>query len=171
MQALYLNCPELNDLNLNSCKNLHPGAPSDFNILTFMFFRFINQLFMLLITLFICTEKLSLICPNLEYVHASGCEELLIGAIRCQVNTQFRPPSVTSDLLVLQRIPIGRRLKPNLLSFCWTFIYSKKVVLLLTKNQPCFDNTSFFFFFSPTQGTKICYNFQYQIFLSFSFLL
>lgn len=25
MQALYLNCPELNDLNLNSCKNLHPG--------------------------------------------------------------------------------------------------------------------------------------------------
>lgn len=24
-QALYLNCPELNDLNLNSCKNLHPG--------------------------------------------------------------------------------------------------------------------------------------------------
>ncbi|KAL6007335.1 hypothetical protein ACLOJK_032832 [Asimina triloba] len=24
LQALYLNCPELNDLNLNSCKNLHP---------------------------------------------------------------------------------------------------------------------------------------------------
>lgn len=24
-QALYLNCPELNDLNLNSCTNLHPG--------------------------------------------------------------------------------------------------------------------------------------------------
>lgn len=25
LQALYLNCPELNDLNLNSCTNLHPG--------------------------------------------------------------------------------------------------------------------------------------------------
>lgn len=25
MQALYLNCPELNDLNLNSCMNLNPG--------------------------------------------------------------------------------------------------------------------------------------------------
>lgn len=25
MQALYLNCPELNDLNLNACKNLLPG--------------------------------------------------------------------------------------------------------------------------------------------------
>ncbi|XVE77861.1 hypothetical protein DITRI_Ditri13aG0097200 [Diplodiscus trichospermus] len=24
LDALYLNCPELNDLNLNSCKNLHP---------------------------------------------------------------------------------------------------------------------------------------------------
>ena len=25
-QALYVNCPELVDLNLNSCMNLHPGA-------------------------------------------------------------------------------------------------------------------------------------------------
>ncbi|CAA2981930.1 F-box LRR-repeat 17-like [Olea europaea subsp. europaea] len=25
LDALYLNCPELNDLNLNSCGNLHPG--------------------------------------------------------------------------------------------------------------------------------------------------
>ncbi|CAL5435704.1 unnamed protein product [Camellia sinensis] len=24
LDALYLNCPELNDLNLNSCRNLHP---------------------------------------------------------------------------------------------------------------------------------------------------
>ncbi|KAG4946656.1 hypothetical protein JHK87_042663 [Glycine soja] len=24
--ALYLNCPQLNDLNLNSCRNLHPGS-------------------------------------------------------------------------------------------------------------------------------------------------
>lgn len=26
LQALYLNCPELNDLNLNSCRNLHSGT-------------------------------------------------------------------------------------------------------------------------------------------------
>ncbi|KAG4949538.1 hypothetical protein JHK82_042750 [Glycine max] len=25
-KALYLNCPQLNDLNLNSCRNLHPGS-------------------------------------------------------------------------------------------------------------------------------------------------
>jgi hypothetical protein len=25
-QALYVNCPELVDLNLNSCMNLHPGV-------------------------------------------------------------------------------------------------------------------------------------------------
>ncbi|KAK7345829.1 hypothetical protein VNO77_16441 [Canavalia gladiata] len=25
LDALYLNCPQLNDLNLNSCRNLHPG--------------------------------------------------------------------------------------------------------------------------------------------------
>ncbi|KAL2962833.1 hypothetical protein AAZX31_17G166600 [Glycine max] len=25
-EALYLNCPQLNDLNLNSCRNLHPGS-------------------------------------------------------------------------------------------------------------------------------------------------
>lgn len=30
MQALYLNCPELNDLNLNLCKNLHPGMDMTF---------------------------------------------------------------------------------------------------------------------------------------------
>lgn len=27
-QALYVNCPELSDLNLNCCTNLHPGAMS-----------------------------------------------------------------------------------------------------------------------------------------------
>ncbi|XP_021898040.1 F-box/LRR-repeat protein 17 [Carica papaya] len=55
LDALYLNCPELNDLNLNSCTNLHP-------------------------------ERLLLQCPNLESVHASGCPELLVGAIKSQVN-------------------------------------------------------------------------------------
>ncbi|XP_009367749.2 F-box/LRR-repeat protein 17 [Pyrus x bretschneideri] len=55
LDALYLNCRELNDLNLNYCKNLYP-------------------------------ERLVLQCPNLENVHASGCQELLIGAIQSQVD-------------------------------------------------------------------------------------
>ncbi|XP_010936233.2 F-box/LRR-repeat protein 17 [Elaeis guineensis] len=58
LDALYLNCPELNDLNLNSCTNLHP-------------------------------ERLLLQCPNLEHVHASGCQDMLIGAIRNQVLNEF----------------------------------------------------------------------------------
>ncbi|XP_040378244.1 F-box/LRR-repeat protein 17-like isoform X2 [Oryza brachyantha] len=53
IDALYLNCPELNDLNLNSCTNLNP-------------------------------ERLLLQCPNLKNVHASGCHDMLIGAIRNQ---------------------------------------------------------------------------------------
>ncbi|XP_062080866.1 F-box/LRR-repeat protein 17 [Humulus lupulus] len=57
LNALHLNCPKLNDLNLNSCTNLHP-------------------------------EKLSLQCPNLEHVHATGCKTLLIGTIRTQVNNR-----------------------------------------------------------------------------------
>ncbi|GMI98728.1 F BOX-LIKE17 [Hibiscus trionum] len=55
LDALCLNCPELNDLNLNSCKNLHP-------------------------------ERLLLQCPSLQNVHAAGCQELLIGAIKDQVS-------------------------------------------------------------------------------------
>ncbi|PKI67231.1 hypothetical protein CRG98_012372 [Punica granatum] len=58
LDALYLNCPELYDLNLNSCNNLHP-------------------------------DRLLIQCPNLESVHASGCQELLIGAIESQVNNEF----------------------------------------------------------------------------------
>ncbi|XP_077243076.1 F-box/LRR-repeat protein 17-like [Tasmannia lanceolata] len=58
LDALYLNCPELNDLNLNSCINLHP-------------------------------ERLLLQCPNLESVHASGCQDMLIGAIQNQVFNDF----------------------------------------------------------------------------------
>ncbi|MQL80762.1 hypothetical protein Taro_013214 [Colocasia esculenta] len=54
LDALHLNCPELNDLNLNSCRNLHP-------------------------------ERLLLQCPNLEKVHASGCQKLLIRAIHNQI--------------------------------------------------------------------------------------
>ncbi|KAK3146696.1 hypothetical protein QOZ80_3BG0270380 [Eleusine coracana subsp. coracana] len=58
IDALYINCPELNDLNLNSCTNLHP-------------------------------ERLLLQCPNLKNVHASGCQDMLIGAIRNQVLNEF----------------------------------------------------------------------------------
>ncbi|KAL6893524.1 hypothetical protein ACP4OV_007622 [Aristida adscensionis] len=58
IDALYVNCPELNDLNLNSCTNLHP-------------------------------ERLRLQCPNLKNVHASGCQDMLIGAIRNQVLNEF----------------------------------------------------------------------------------
>lgn len=54
MQALFLNCPELKDLNLNLCSNLHP-------------------------------ESLVLQCPKLQLVYASGCQDLLTGAIRKQV--------------------------------------------------------------------------------------
>ncbi|XP_078149841.1 RNI-like superfamily protein isoform X1 [Carex rostrata] len=58
LEGLYVNCPELEDLNLNSCTNLHP-------------------------------ERLLLQCPSLLEVHASGCEDMLIGAIRNQVLNEF----------------------------------------------------------------------------------
>ncbi|PUZ37903.1 hypothetical protein GQ55_9G155200 [Panicum hallii var. hallii] len=58
IDALYVNCPQLNDLNLNSCTNLHP-------------------------------ERLLLQCPNLKNVHAAGCQDMLIGAIRNQVPGNF----------------------------------------------------------------------------------
>ncbi|KAF4358102.1 hypothetical protein F8388_009385 [Cannabis sativa] len=57
LNALYLNCPELIDLNLNSCTNLQP-------------------------------EKLSLQCPKLECVHATGCKTLLVGTVQTQVNNR-----------------------------------------------------------------------------------
>uniref|UniRef100_A0ACD5W862 Uncharacterized protein n=1 Tax=Avena sativa TaxID=4498 RepID=A0ACD5W862_AVESA len=58
IDALYVKCPELHDLNLNSCTNLHP-------------------------------ERLLLQCPNLKNVHAFGCQDMLIGAIRNQVLNEF----------------------------------------------------------------------------------
>ncbi|KAG0474033.1 hypothetical protein HPP92_015890 [Vanilla planifolia] len=58
LDALYLNCPELDDLNLNLCINLHP-------------------------------ERLLLQCPTLKNVHASGCHDMLIGAIKNQVLNEF----------------------------------------------------------------------------------
>ncbi|KAK1287794.1 F-box/LRR-repeat protein 17 [Acorus calamus] len=58
LDALYLNCPELNDLNLTSCTNLHP-------------------------------ERLLLQCPSLEHVHASGCQDTLVGAIQSQILNDY----------------------------------------------------------------------------------
>ncbi|KAL9331824.1 hypothetical protein ACSQ67_001434 [Phaseolus vulgaris] len=58
LDALYLNCTQLKDLNLNSCRNLHP-------------------------------ERLLLQCPSLENVHASGCHDMLTGAIQSQVCNAF----------------------------------------------------------------------------------
>ncbi|QCD97694.1 F-box and leucine-rich repeat protein 2/20 [Vigna unguiculata] len=58
LDALYLNCTQLKDLNLNSCTNLHP-------------------------------ERLLLQCPSLENVHASGCQDMLVGAIQSQVCNAF----------------------------------------------------------------------------------
>ncbi|ESQ45004.1 hypothetical protein EUTSA_v10010227mg [Eutrema salsugineum] len=55
LDALFLNCPELKDLNLNLCSNLQP-------------------------------ESLVLQCPKLQLVYASGCQDLLTGAIRKQVS-------------------------------------------------------------------------------------
>ncbi|XP_072987979.1 F-box/LRR-repeat protein 17 [Typha latifolia] len=75
LDALYLNCPELNDLNLNSCTNLHP-------------------------------ERLLLQCPNLENVHASGCQEMLIGAIRNQVLNEF---SAAENILPCKRLADGSK--------------------------------------------------------------
>ncbi|GMN48899.1 hypothetical protein TIFTF001_018072 [Ficus carica] len=84
LDALYLNCPELNDLNLNSCRNLHP-------------------------------ERLVLQCPILESVHASGCEELLIGAIHSQVNN--RSDSVENVLLCKRFADGSKRIRlPEFLS-------------------------------------------------------
>ncbi|KAM3277933.1 hypothetical protein ACQJBY_045670 [Aegilops geniculata] len=58
IDALYVKCPELIDLNLNTCTNLHP-------------------------------ERLLLQCPNLKNVHAFGCQDMLIGAIKNQLNHIF----------------------------------------------------------------------------------
>ncbi|KAH7685934.1 RNI-like protein [Dioscorea alata] len=71
----YLNCPELNDLNLNSCTNLHP-------------------------------ERLLLQCPNLENIHASGCQDSLIGAIEDQV---FNKLNTKENQLPSKRLADGSK--------------------------------------------------------------
>ncbi|KAK6937604.1 F-box domain [Dillenia turbinata] len=80
LDALYLNCPELNDLNLNSCGNLHP-------------------------------ERLLLQCPKLESVHASGCQDMLIGAIESQV---FREDTVQNQFPFKRMADSSKRIQvPN----------------------------------------------------------
>ncbi|XP_020256173.1 F-box/LRR-repeat protein 17 [Asparagus officinalis] len=58
LDALYLNCPQLNDLNLNLCTNLNP-------------------------------ETLMIECPNLKNIHASGCQDMLIGEIHNKVLSDY----------------------------------------------------------------------------------
>lgn len=84
LDALYLNCPELNDLNLNSCTNLNP-------------------------------ERLLLQCPNLECVHALGCQDALVGTLKNQVCTDFM---AVEDHSHCKRLPDGsKRIKvPDLFS-------------------------------------------------------
>ncbi|CAJ1902666.1 unnamed protein product [Sphenostylis stenocarpa] len=75
LDALYLNCAQLNDLNLNSCRNLHP-------------------------------ERLLLQCPSLENVHASGCQDMLIGSIQSQVCDAFTD---LENLSHCKRLPDGSK--------------------------------------------------------------
>ncbi|XP_022954395.1 F-box/LRR-repeat protein 17-like [Cucurbita moschata] len=75
LDALYLNCPQLEDLNLNSCKNLHP-------------------------------ERLLLQCPSLRTVHASDCKELVVGAIRIQLDKAAAPEE---NLLSCKRLADGSK--------------------------------------------------------------
>ncbi|XP_022155814.1 F-box/LRR-repeat protein 17 [Momordica charantia] len=94
LDALYLNCPQLDDLNLNSCKNLHP-------------------------------ERLLLQCPGLRNVHASDCEELLVGAIRSQLD---RSVAHEENLLSCKRLADGsKRIRvPPLVSSQSSDNYSKR---------------------------------------------
>lgn len=75
LDALYLKCPELYDLNLNLCSNLHP-------------------------------ERLLLQCPSLRSVHASGCHDMLIGAIRNQVLNEF---TAAENRFSLKRLADGSK--------------------------------------------------------------
>ncbi|KAK6141588.1 hypothetical protein DH2020_024656 [Rehmannia glutinosa] len=79
LDALYLNCPHLTELNLNSCRNLHP-------------------------------ERLLLQCGNLESVHASDCEDMLVKTIETQVYGDFAAvenhfPSATTRWLQKSPVP------------------------------------------------------------------
>ncbi|KAG6492770.1 hypothetical protein ZIOFF_047735 [Zingiber officinale] len=100
VDALYLNCPELNDLNLNLCTNLHPG------ILLSLGFSGSEIASRLLTHSATLPEKLLLQCPNLKDVHASGCQDMLIGAIRNQVANEF---AALKTLLPCKRLADGTK--------------------------------------------------------------
>ncbi|CAA0832156.1 F-box/LRR-repeat protein 17 [Striga hermonthica] len=75
LDALYLNCPRLTELNLNSCRNLHP-------------------------------ERLLLHCVDLESVHASDCEEMLVKTIEAQVLGDF---GASDNQFPSKRLPDGSK--------------------------------------------------------------
>ncbi|KAL3531276.1 hypothetical protein ACH5RR_010598 [Cinchona calisaya] len=75
LDALHLNCPELNDLNLNSCSNLHP-------------------------------ERLLLQCPNLESVHATGCQDMLVDTIQNQMCSDY---GAVESIFPFKRLPDGSK--------------------------------------------------------------
>ncbi|KAL0458260.1 UNVERIFIED_CONTAM: F-box/LRR-repeat protein 17 [Sesamum latifolium] len=75
LDALYLNCPRLNDLNLNSCRNLHP-------------------------------ERLLLQCRDLESVHASDCQDMLINTLETQV---YHDPLALETHFPSRRLPDGSK--------------------------------------------------------------
>ncbi|KAK6164585.1 hypothetical protein DH2020_001449 [Rehmannia glutinosa] len=75
LDALYLNCPHLTELNLNSCRNLHP-------------------------------ERLLLQCGNLESVHASDCEDMLVKTIETQVYGDF---AAVENHFPSKRLPDGSK--------------------------------------------------------------
>ncbi|VAI13263.1 unnamed protein product [Triticum turgidum subsp. durum] len=77
IDALYVNCPELSDLNLNSCINLNPGVTSSFLFGTELDASSVSKLINVLQ------------CPSLKDVHVTGCRDMLIGAIRNQVLNEF----------------------------------------------------------------------------------
>ncbi|XP_051141995.1 F-box/LRR-repeat protein 17 [Andrographis paniculata] len=75
LDALYLNCPRLHDLNLNACRNLHP-------------------------------ERMLLQCPNLETIHASGCEYALIKTLEAQACEDF---SAVESPIPSKHLPDGSK--------------------------------------------------------------
>ncbi|PWA77841.1 F-box domain, cyclin-like protein [Artemisia annua] len=75
LDSLYLNCPNLSELNLNSCKTLLP-------------------------------EKLVLQCSKLETVHAVGCPDVVVQAVKTQVSND---PAPSEDSYSRKRMADGSK--------------------------------------------------------------
>lgn len=92
-----MNCPELVDLNLNLCTNLHPGLMFICALFEYLESRnsgCAQQVFMRtrLVLTSLCNsvpERLLIQCPKLKDVHVKGCRDMLIGAVRNQVLNEF----------------------------------------------------------------------------------